>query len=146
MKDLIKVIDVERYNYQDPVTEFLSCLYIDFDFDAAQTKLRECESAEAERWIVNLIRNYRIDGAKIDSQSGQVVMSARPISIHEQVMENTKRMTIRSQQIALQLEKSKIDKKVFLFLKKGIKLIFLFNFFLIGGIFPYFLVFVRNKI
>jgi len=34
----------ERYNYQDPVTEFLSCLYIDFDFDAAQTKLRECDS------------------------------------------------------------------------------------------------------
>uniref|UniRef100_A0A915NXE9 PCI domain-containing protein n=1 Tax=Meloidogyne floridensis TaxID=298350 RepID=A0A915NXE9_9BILA len=109
MKDLIKVIDVERYNYQDPVTEFLSCLYIDFDFDAAQTKLRECDSAEAERWIVNLIRNYRIEGAKIDSQSGQVVMSARPISIHEQVMENTKRMTIRSQQIALQLEKRPLE-------------------------------------
>jgi hypothetical protein len=34
----------ERHNYQDPVTEFLSCLYIDFDFDAAQKKLRECES------------------------------------------------------------------------------------------------------
>jgi hypothetical protein len=44
-------------------------------------------------------------------------MSARPISIHEQVMENTKRMTIRSQQIALQLEKIRTDKKVF-FIKK----------------------------
>ena len=26
------------------MTEFLSCLYIDFDFEAAQTKLQECES------------------------------------------------------------------------------------------------------
>lgn len=84
---------------------------------------------EAERWIVNLIRNYRIEGAKIDSQSGQVVMSgenfiirlencilfpAKPVSIHEQVMENTKRMALRSQQVALQLEKLRIDKKVLL--------------------------------
>lgn len=49
---------------------------------------------DAERWIVNLIRTYRIEGAKIDSQSGQVVMGAKPISIHEQVMENTKRMSM----------------------------------------------------
>jgi translation initiation factor 3 subunit E len=67
---------------------------------------------EAERWIVNLIRNYRIEGAKIDSQSGQVVMSAKPIGIHERVMENTKRMTLRSQQVALQLEKVRTEKKV----------------------------------
>ncbi|KAH7727700.1 Eukaryotic translation initiation factor 3 subunit E [Aphelenchoides avenae] len=158
LKDLIKVIDVERHNYQDPVTDFLSCLYINFDFDEAQQKLRECEEvltndffltaclddfresarllifemfcrihqcisldllanrlnmgqAEAERWIVDLIRNYRIEGAKIDSQTGQVVMGAKPVSIHEQVMENTKRLTFRSQQVALQLEKLKLDKK-----------------------------------
>lgn len=30
--------------------------------------------AEAERWIVDLIRNYRIEGAKIDSLAGQVVI------------------------------------------------------------------------
>jgi len=158
LKDLIKVIDVERHNYQDPVTDFLSCLYINFDFDEAQKKLRECESvlsndffltaclddfresarllifemfcrihqcislemlanrlnmaqADAERWIVDLIRNYRIEGAKIDSQSGQVVMGAKPVSIHEQVMENTKRLTFRCQQLSLQLEKLKVDKK-----------------------------------
>uniref|UniRef100_A0A183BIU8 Eukaryotic translation initiation factor 3 subunit E n=1 Tax=Globodera pallida TaxID=36090 RepID=A0A183BIU8_GLOPA len=158
LKDLVKTIEAERCNYQDPVTEFLSCLYIDFDFDAAQTKLRECESVlsndfflvgclddfresarllifemfcrihqciglemlanrlnmdktDAERWIVNLIRTYRIEGAKIDSQSGQVVMGAKPISIHEQVMENTKRMTFRSQQVALQLEKLRVDSR-----------------------------------
>ena len=158
LKELMRVIDVERKNYSDPVTEFLSCLYLDYDFDAAQQKLRECEEVlandffltalldefrenarllifemfcrihqcigldmlasrlnmdktEAERWIVDLIRNYHIEGAKIDSQLGQVIMSAKPISIHEQIMENTKRLTFRAQQAALQLEKLKLDKK-----------------------------------
>jgi len=158
LKDLMRVIDVERNSYRDPVTDFLSCLYLDFDFDEAQKKLRECEDvllndffltgllddfrenarllifemfcrihqcigldmlanrlnmdrADAERWIVDLIRNYRIEGAKIDSQSGQVVMTAKPISVHEQVMENTKRLTFRAQQAALQLEKLQLDKK-----------------------------------
>ncbi|PAV92607.1 hypothetical protein WR25_05504 isoform C [Diploscapter pachys] len=119
LKDLIKVIDIERHNYQDPVTDFLTCLYIKYDFDEAQEKLRQCEEvltndffltaclpdfresarllifemfcrihqcisiemlarrlnmsqSEAERWIVDLIRNYRIEGAKIDSILGQV--------------------------------------------------------------------------
>uniref|UniRef100_A0A1I8AHJ7 Eukaryotic translation initiation factor 3 subunit E n=1 Tax=Steinernema glaseri TaxID=37863 RepID=A0A1I8AHJ7_9BILA len=158
LKDLIKVIDVERHNYEDPVTDFLTSLYVKFDFDAAQVKLRQCEQVlsndffltacldefresarllifevfcrihqcisikklaeslnmaehEAERWIVDLIRNYRIEGAKIDSKLGQVVMGAKVTSIHEQVMENTKRLTFRAQQICLQLEKLKMDKK-----------------------------------
>lgn len=66
---------------------------------------------EAERWIVDLIRNYRIDGAKIDSKLGQVVMGVKAVSIHEQVMENTKRLTLRAQQIALQLEKARTERK-----------------------------------
>uniref|UniRef100_A0A915PWB3 Eukaryotic translation initiation factor 3 subunit E n=1 Tax=Setaria digitata TaxID=48799 RepID=A0A915PWB3_9BILA len=158
LKDLIKVIDIERHNYEDPVTDFLTCLYIKYDFDEAQKKLRKCEDVlsndffltacledfresarllifemfcrihqcisiqmlaerlnmqqvEAERWIVDLIRTYRIDGAKIDSKLGQVVMGAKTTSVHEQVMENTKRLTFRAQQIALQLEKMKLDKK-----------------------------------
>lgn len=39
-------------------------------------------------------------------------MGAKTTSVHEQVMENTKRLTFRAQQIALQLEKMKFDKKV----------------------------------
>lgn len=33
----------ERHNYEDPVTDFLTCLYIKYDFDEAQKKLRKCE-------------------------------------------------------------------------------------------------------
>ncbi|TNN45090.1 Eukaryotic translation initiation factor 3 subunit E [Liparis tanakae] len=40
LKDLVK----ESYTYKDPITEFVECLYVNFDFDSAQKKLRECES------------------------------------------------------------------------------------------------------
>ena len=43
LKDLVKVIEQESYTYKDPITEFVQCLYVDFDFDGAQKKLRECE-------------------------------------------------------------------------------------------------------
>lgn len=43
LKELIKIIQQERYTYSDPVTEFLECLYVNYDFEGAQQKLRECE-------------------------------------------------------------------------------------------------------
>ena len=30
----------ESYTYKDPITEFVECLYVNFDFDSAQKKLR----------------------------------------------------------------------------------------------------------
>ncbi|KNA17109.1 hypothetical protein SOVF_083050 [Spinacia oleracea] len=42
-KDFIKVIQQEQNSYKDPITEFLACVYVNYDFDGAQQKLRECE-------------------------------------------------------------------------------------------------------
>ncbi|VDN31435.1 unnamed protein product [Cylicostephanus goldi] len=39
-------------------------------------------------------------------------MGVKAVSIHEQVMENTKRLTLRAQQIALQLEKARTERKL----------------------------------
>eukprot|EP00126_Sphaerothecum_destruens_P001484 Sdes_comp14829_c0_seq1m3586 len=36
LKDLVKVIKQEGYTYRDPITQFLECLYVNFDFDVAQ--------------------------------------------------------------------------------------------------------------
>eukprot|EP00918_Siedleckia_nematoides_P057548 GHVU01125524.1.p1 GENE.GHVU01125524.1~~GHVU01125524.1.p1 ORF type:complete len:446 (-),score=57.63 GHVU01125524.1:215-1528(-) len=151
LKDLVKVIQQESYTYRDPITEFLECLYVNFDFDSAQQKLRECETVlvhdfflvaclndfienarlfifetfcrihqclsinmladklnmspdDAERWIVNLIRNARLD-AKIDSKLGHVVMGAQAISPYQQVIEKTKGLSFRSQMLAIHIEK-----------------------------------------
>ncbi|KAM9494970.1 LOW QUALITY PROTEIN: eukaryotic translation initiation factor 3 subunit E-B, partial [Clarias gariepinus] len=117
LKDLVKIIQQESYTYKDLITEFVECLYVNFDFDSTQKKLRFVDdsskgvlvndfflvacledfienarlfifetfcrihqsisismladklnmtSEEAKRWIVNLIRNARLD-TKIDS-------------------------------------------------------------------------------
>lgn len=151
LKDLVRVIQQETYTYRDPITEFIECLYVHFDFDGAQRKLRECETVlyndffltaclddfienarlfifetfcrihncisismlaeklnmtteEAERWIVNLIRNARLD-AKIDSKLGQVVMGAQAISPYQQVVEKTKNLAFRSQMMVMSIDK-----------------------------------------
>ena len=33
----------EAYAFRDPVTEFVECLYVNYDFDRAQKKLLECD-------------------------------------------------------------------------------------------------------
>ena len=43
MKELVKIIEQESYAYRDPITDFISCLYIDYDFDGAQKKLKVAE-------------------------------------------------------------------------------------------------------
>jgi translation initiation factor 3 subunit E len=39
IKEVVKVIQTEEYQYTDPVTQFLKELYVDFDFEAAQVCL-----------------------------------------------------------------------------------------------------------
>jgi len=153
MKDLVKVIQEESYTYKDPITSFIEDLYVNFDFNGAQQKLRECETVlvndfflvacldefiensrlmifetfcrihqcisismlaeklnmktdDAERWIVNLIRNAKLD-AKIDSQLGHVVMGTQTTSPYEQLIERTKALSFRSQMLQLNVEKKK---------------------------------------
>jgi translation initiation factor 3 subunit E len=50
MRELMKVIQQESYTYKDPITEFLECLYIDYDFEGAQQKLKECEEVRSN-WL-----------------------------------------------------------------------------------------------
>lgn len=51
---------------------------------------------EGEKWIVNLIRNTRVD-AKIDYQEGTVIMNHPPQSVYQQVIEKTKGAFFRTQ-------------------------------------------------
>lgn len=43
LKDLVRIVKQEAYEYRDPVTEFVRALYIDFDFEEAQKRLIEAE-------------------------------------------------------------------------------------------------------
>lgn len=145
LKDLIKVIQQESYNYRDPITEFLECLYVNFNFESARMKLHECQTVilndffivgcleefvenarlmifetfcrihqcitismfadklnmkpnDAECWIVNLIRNARLN-AKIDSKKGHVVMGTPPLSPYQQLVEKIDSLSVRSEHL-----------------------------------------------
>ena len=143
MKDIVRIVKQEAYEYQDPVTRFVHALCIDFDFEEAQTQLVLAEEIlrsdfflvahadsfvdsarhlifesyckiharislkdlsarlglnadDAEKWIVNLIRDTRLD-AKIDYKEGTVVMNHPPSSVYQQVIERTKGGFFRTQ-------------------------------------------------
>nr|CAD7424500.1 unnamed protein product [Timema monikensis] len=51
---------------------------------------------EAECWIVNLIRNARLD-AKIDSKLAHVVMGTQPLSPYQQLVEKIDSLSVRSE-------------------------------------------------
>ncbi|KAH8372399.1 hypothetical protein KR093_011351 [Drosophila rubida] len=156
LKDLIKVIQQESYTYRDPITEFLECLYVNFDFEGARLKLHECQTVifndffivaclnefvedarlmifetfcrihqcitismladklnmkpnEAECWIVNLIRNARLN-AKIDSKLGHVVMGTQPLSPYQQLVEKIDSLSMRSEHLAGLIERKSKQK------------------------------------
>ncbi|KAF2085332.1 eukaryotic translation initiation factor 3, subunit 6 [Saccharata proteae CBS 121410] len=151
LKDLVRIVKQEGYEYRDPLTDFVKALYIDFDFSEAQKKLSEAEEVlrrdfflvaaadafvdsarhlisesyckihqridikdlstrlglsqdEGEKWIVNLIRDTRVD-AKIDYQAGTVVMNHPPQSVYQQVIERTKGGFFRTQVLSAAVAK-----------------------------------------
>lgn len=151
LKDLVRVIQQEHSSYRDPITEFVECLLVNFDFDSAQAKLKQCEQllsgdyflhtlreefvsnarlfifetycrihqcidmtmladklsmgqADAEQWIVNLVRNARLD-AKIDSEKHHVIMGSTKPSVYQQVINKTKSLCFRSYVLAGNFQK-----------------------------------------
>ncbi|THU71333.1 hypothetical protein C4D60_Mb04t00300 [Musa balbisiana] len=52
LKELVKVIQQEQHCYEDPLTEFLEFLYVNYDFDGAQKKLKECEQVFNAPWLL----------------------------------------------------------------------------------------------
>ena len=77
------------------------------DLKALGEKLAMNED-EAERWIVDLIRNADLD-AKIDSEEGCVVMGGSVQSVYEQVMERTRDLNVRSATMTQNLNKLLVD-------------------------------------
>lgn len=59
---------------------------------------------DAEKWVVNMIRNARLD-AKIDSEKGHVVMGTLGVSPYQQVIEKTKNLSFRAQMLCVNIEK-----------------------------------------
>jgi translation initiation factor 3 subunit E len=155
IKDLLRAIQQEAYTYSDPITQFIDALFVQFDFESAQQKLRECETllvndyflhpcheeflenarmyifetycrihqcieitmiadklnmteTEAERWIVNLIRHAHFD-ARIDSENNQVILGNQSSSVHQQLIDKTKSLSYKTNEMALGVQKLGLD-------------------------------------
>ena len=69
-------------------------IHTKIDLKALGDKLA-MDQEQAERWIVDLIRNADLD-AKIDADQGCVIMGGTPQSIYEQVIDRTRDLNLRS--------------------------------------------------
>jgi len=64
IREVVKVIQMEEYQYQDPVTAFLKELYVEFDFEAAQSELRRAEEVVKNDFFLGDLREEFLDNAR----------------------------------------------------------------------------------
>lgn len=64
IKDLVRVVKQETYEYQDPVTEFVRALYVDFDFEEAQKKLSEAEAVIKDDFFLGSSTDAFVESAR----------------------------------------------------------------------------------
>jgi len=64
------------------------------------------KDSEGERWIVNLIRNARLD-AKIDSANNQVILGNQSPSTYQQLIDKTKGLSLRSVMLSNSIERTR---------------------------------------
>ncbi|KAH6867228.1 eukaryotic translation initiation factor 3 subunit 6 [Coprinopsis sp. MPI-PUGE-AT-0042] len=64
IKEVVRVIQTEEYQYTDPVTQFLKELYVDFDFEAAQNTLKQAVQVVANDFFLNNFEDEFLDNAR----------------------------------------------------------------------------------
>ncbi|KAI6039199.1 eIF3 subunit 6 N terminal domain-containing protein [Pisolithus marmoratus] len=64
IREIVKVIQMEEYQYQDPVTSFLKELYVEFDFEAAQRQLSLAERVVTDDFFLGEFREDFLDNAR----------------------------------------------------------------------------------
>lgn len=94
-----------RISLEVPVSSYLRLCHIHqcISINMLADKLN-MTPLEAERWIINLVRNVQLD-AKIDSKLDHVVMDNKAVLPYQQVIKNTKSLSFKSQMLAVKIEK-----------------------------------------
>ena len=73
------------------------------DLESLAQKLN-MEQIAAEKWIVQMVADAQLS-AKIDSQSGHVILGVQPPDVYQQIIEKTKGLSFRSYVLAQNIEK-----------------------------------------
>ena len=70
LKDLVRIVRQEGYEYHDPITDFIRALYIDFDFEESQRKLTEAESIlQSDFFLVSTTETFVESARHLISES-----------------------------------------------------------------------------
>lgn len=70
LKDLVRIVRQEGYEYSDPVTAFVRALYVDFDFEEAQKRLGEAdEILRSDFFLVAASDNFKDSARHLISES-----------------------------------------------------------------------------
>ncbi|KAF8585071.1 eukaryotic translation initiation factor 3, subunit 6 [Ramaria rubella] len=64
IREVVKVIQMEEYQYMDPVTSFLKELYIEFDFEGAQRELTKAEQIVGDDFFLGSFADEFLDNAR----------------------------------------------------------------------------------
>lgn len=64
LKDLVKVVRQEAYEYRDALTDFVKALYVDFDFEEAQKKLAQAENVLKGDFFLREVADAFVDAAR----------------------------------------------------------------------------------
>jgi len=64
LKDLIRVVKQEGYEYSDPLTDFVRALYVDFDFEEARKKLELAEEILKRDFFLGSLSETFVDSAR----------------------------------------------------------------------------------
>lgn len=65
LKDVVQILQQEREAYSDPITEFLFNLYHEFDFEAAQAKLEQCEEVLNNDFFLTSSQDLFMESARM---------------------------------------------------------------------------------
>lgn len=64
LKDLVRIVRQEGYEYNDPVTSFIKALYVDFDFEEAQKRLTEADEILRSDFFLVAAEETFLDAAR----------------------------------------------------------------------------------
>lgn len=64
IQEITKILLMEQHHYSDPITEFLTCLYGEFDFEKAQEKLAVAKGVVEQDWFLEGFVDEFMEGAR----------------------------------------------------------------------------------
>ena len=78
LQTIVKILQTEAYQYEDPITKFLTDLYGDFDFEGAQRWLSEAEGVLDNDFFLSEFKDEFLENARF-------IVSEAYIRIHQKI-------------------------------------------------------------